>query len=165
MINCFAKIKFSDRLGNNSASIITYVYVPSKKRTLESNARRDCAGSRNVLFSQNQRGQPTRMHPRTTPFIMREHSTRASENLEFLINITVVHYRNAYVAVARICTHSEHPPEYICERRLVTSEQHDRLRLHRVTPSFPKPARYILRRNARVITINLYDRFTSHRLY
>lgn len=160
----FADAKFRDRLRNNSASIITYVRAIEETYTWKQCTSRPCGITECTL--QTESNQPThmRMHPRTAPFIMRKHSARTSENLGLLINITVAHY-GTYVVAAHIRISQQHPPVHL-RTRLVTSEQHDRLRLHRnpLSSRLLPQTRYTLRRNARVITINLYDRFTSHRV-
>lgn len=122
------------------------------------------AGLPNVLLRQN---QPT---PHTTPpFIMRKHSARTSENLGLLINITVVHYSNARAfAVAHVCTLSAAPSGASANssRDLGKTDFGYIAILPFAASRFPPAKRDIhtSRRNVRVITINLYDRFTSHRV-
>jgi len=98
---------------------------------------------------------------------MRKHSARTSENLRLLINITVVHYGTQVAAAhIRACCHSQqHPPE--CIHELVSWPRNRTTDFgYIITPFLAPPplnAKYTPR-NARAITINLYDRFTDHRV-
>lgn len=93
---------------------------------------------------------------------MRKHSARTSENLWLLINI-VVYYRMDYLRI-----HFQlHPPMHLGPR-LVLSGRYKRTWSTSYNPSplshSPLKRDIIPRHNVRVITINLYDRFTSYRI-
>lgn len=115
------------------------MYVPSKKRTLGSNARRDRAGSRNVLFNRNQPANPHVDAPTHSTL----HHAKALSSYIRKLGVLNQYHRCALRNIRRRCpyTHSQqHPPVHL-RTRLVTSEQHDRLRLHRnplPRASFPK---------------------------
>lgn len=102
----------------------------------------------------------TSTHPHTTTFIMRKHSVHTSENLWLLINHCITEWASSLPT----CAFSAVFSGTSASPYLVISRWYLYYIIQPFTPLAPFPKADITpRHNVRVITINLYDRFASHR--